>query len=171
MNIFRDRIHMTIAKGKIEYHTYKRLVGKKKTTKIGKCGHTREKKMWMILYDGTIGETTGDDANKIEPNELKPKLNLSTHTHTYTHTRKQSEEEEIVPKIVHTHHKKRKSEQKEFNAIHNNNNITTKQTSHTVDASSPRMIDLRAHIATCDASVDGCSSSMRLTRLRDATYV
>lgn len=36
----------------------------------------------MILYDGTIGETTGDDANKIEPNELKPKLNLSTHTRT-----------------------------------------------------------------------------------------
>lgn len=29
MNIFRDRIHMTIAKGKIEYHTYKRLVEKK----------------------------------------------------------------------------------------------------------------------------------------------
>lgn len=121
----------------------------------------------MILYDGTIGETTGDDANKIEPNELKPKLNLSTHTHAH---QKRSEKEEIVPKSVHIS-KKRKREQEEFNAIHNNNNITTKQTSHTVYASSPRMIDLRAHIATCAASVDGCSSSMRLTRLRDATYV
>lgn len=50
----------------------------------------------MILYDGTIGETTSDDANKIEPNELKPKLNLSTHTRT--HQKKERERRDCSKK-------------------------------------------------------------------------